>query len=491
MLQISTYAPNLDKLFESFDLNCGAHVLELPEGNDYLRVLLDNNVLQSKDGVFSCGLGWDFMTQQGERRRSLFRTNLSNRDEVKELMNLIGAGPASAEILKEKSSLQGVAVLSLLSWMESLDMISLQNGLYYPNLSYDVSSEEEYEVQDGTYNVEIDIKEDKYSVFEYLRKINKDQIILKPDFQRNLVWKHQQKSKFIESILMNMPIPPIYLKKESGGKFIVVDGLQRTSTLLDFINNEYALEGLTSLASLNGCYFRDLDKVQDGLSARIEDRQLYFYIMLPSVPMNIVYDVFNRINTGGTQLTRQEIRNCVFPGPATNLLRDIAGSETFIRSIDKGIQPLRMKDREAVLRCLAYIVIPDYRREYPGSLDEFLEKAMRVLNKKTSSEIGSLKQTAISCYDLTFKVFGNKNFRIPTEYTRGRINLAIMETVFHCFYGINSLSESKVQEARTAMQDLLGDEGYINSVVASTASVSQVLTRFEKAHRFFDNILDR
>lgn len=82
MLQISTYAPNLDKLFESFDLNCGAHVLELPEGNDYLRVLLDNNVLQSKDGVFSCGLGWDFMTQQGERRRSLFRTNLSNRDEV-------------------------------------------------------------------------------------------------------------------------------------------------------------------------------------------------------------------------------------------------------------------------------------------------------------------------------------------------------------------------------------------------------------------------
>lgn len=66
-----------------------------------------------------------------------------------------------------------------------------------------------------------------------------------------------------------------------------------------------------------------------------------------------------------------------------------------------------------------------------------------------------------------------------------------METVFHCFYGINSLSESKAQEARTAMQDLLGDEGYVNSVVASTASVSQVLTRFEKAHRFFDNILDR
>lgn len=221
MLQISTYAPNLDKLFESFDLNCGAHVLELPEGNDYLRVLLDNNVLQSKDGVFSCGLGWDFMTQQGERRRSLFRTNLSNRDEVKELMNLIGAGSASAEILKEKSSLQGVAVLSLLSWMESLDMISLQNGLYYPNLSYDVSSEEEYEVQDGTYNVEIDIKDDKYSVFEYIRKINKDQVILNPDFQRNLVWKHQQKSKFIESILMNMPIPPIYLKKNPAGNLLL------------------------------------------------------------------------------------------------------------------------------------------------------------------------------------------------------------------------------------------------------------------------------
>ena len=66
-----------------------------------------------------------------------------------------------------------------------------------------------------------------------------------------------------------------------------------------------------------------------------------------------------------------------------------------------------------------------------------------------------------------------------------------METVFHCFYGIDSLPESKLQEARTAMQELLGDDDYINSVVASTASVSQVLTRFEKAHRAFDNILDR
>ena len=488
-MNITTYAPNLDKLLNTFDWYCGLTLEESSSKDDYLEVLLDSKALIPQEGMLACGSDWSFMLLQGEQRRLAFQSWLSNLSEGKELMNVIGAGGLTADALVNAASFQKETTLTLLSWMESLDMVHLQDGLYYPNLTYDMSSDEEFAQQKEFYDVEIDIKDDKYSIFEYLRKINRGQVILNPDFQRNLVWKPKQKSKFIESILMNLPIPPIYLKKESGGKYIVVDGLQRTTALMEFVNNDYALDGLEALSKLNGCRFKDLDIVQDGLAARLEDRQLYFYVMLPSVPMYVVYDVFNRINTGGTQLTRQEIRNCVFPGPATALLKEIAASEDFVRAVDRGIQPLRMKDREAVLRCLAYIVSPDYKKEYTGSLDDFLEKAMRTLNKMNPTEMESLKKSAIACFNLTYSVFGNRNFRIPTDYTRGRINIAVMETVFHCFYGVDNVSEAAVLTLQTAMDELLNDDQYYSAVVASTGSISQVMTRFEIAHHTFDRLL--
>lgn len=491
MLKITTYAPNLDKLFETFDWYCGSMTSELSSKDDYLAVLLDSEALVPKDGVLSCGSDWSFMSLQGEQRRLAFRRWLTSTSEAIELINAIGEDGKAADELSGPDLSRKEATLTLLSWMESLDMVRLQDGLYYPNLSYDMSSDEEFSRQRESYDIEIDIKDDKYSVFEYLRKINRGLVILNPDFQRNLVWKPAQKSKFIESILMNLPIPPIYLKKESSGKFIVVDGLQRTSTLMEFMDNDFILDGLESLSKLNGCRFCDLDAIQDGLSARLEDRQLYFYIMLPSVPMHIVYDVFNRINTGGTQLTRQEIRNCVFPGPATTLLKEIAVSDEFVHAIDWGIRPLRMKDREAVLRCLSYIVVPDFSDVYSGSLDDFLEKAMRTLNRMEPGEVDSLKQSALSCYKLTYSIFGNTNFRIPTDFTRGRINIAVMETVFHCFYGVTSVPEESIPNLRDAMAGLFRDEQYISAVVASTGSISQVMTRFRKAHETFDNLLKR
>lgn len=491
MLIIRTYTPNLDKLFKSFDWNCGATEDKTSLPDDYLSVLLANGALVLQKGVYVCGTGWEFMSAEGDHRMNGFRYWLSSKQEAQDILKIVESGARQTDAVLEQSLLQEPLVRTLLSWMEASDLIRIQDGLFYTDLSYILNSDEDNTQCQYSYDDEIDIKADKYSVFEYLRKINKGLVILNPDFQRNLVWKAGQKCKFIESILMNLPIQPIYLKKDSDGKFIVVDGLQRTTALREFFNNDFALEGLCSLPKLNGCLFRDLDNVQDGLTARIEDRQLYFYVMPPSVPMKVVYDVFNRINTGGTQLTRQEIRNCVFPGPATTLLKEIAESEEFKLSVDYGIKPLRMKDREAVLRCLAYVVQPDYKNVYSGSLDEFLEKAMRLINRKDSLEVNELKRSALACYKLTRDIFGNRNFRIPTDYTRGRINLAVMETVFNCFYGLNELPQNDIPAIKKSLEILLQDKEYIDAVVSSTGSTSQVITRFSKAHSILDNSIKR
>lgn len=334
------------------------------------------------------------------------------------------------------------------------------------------------------YSKEIDIKEDRFTVFELLRKIQGEKVIMNPEFQRKLVWKQQQKSQFIESIILNVPLPPFYFKKDLDGKFIIVDGLQRTSTLQSFLNNEFSLQGLNALRELNDSYFRDLD---EALRTRIEDKSLLIYVVQPSVPMVVVYDIFNRINTGGTQLERQEIRNCIFIGESTRLLERLSNRDEFRRAIDWGIPDTRMKDREAILRCIAFTIL-DYNIEYNNSMDEFLENAMKKLNKMTSNEISHIENNFIKIMELTFDLFGRHNFRLPTESSRGRINIAVMETIYY-FYSINldnvEYNKDKILEN---YNNLINDDEYNNSVRYSTGSPTKVKTRFRRAIEILGHI---
>lgn len=334
------------------------------------------------------------------------------------------------------------------------------------------------------YSKEIDIKEDRFTVFELLRKIQGEKVIMNPEFQRKLVWKQQQKSQFIESIILNVPLPPFYFKKDLDGKFIIVDGLQRTSTLQSFLNNEFSLQGLNALRELNDSYFRDLD---EALRTRIEDKSLLIYVVQPSVPMVVVYDIFNRINTGGTQLERQEIRNCIFIGESTRLLERLSNREEFKKAIDWGIPDTRMKDREAILRCIAFTIL-DYEKAYNNSMDEFLENAMKKLNKMFPNEISDIENNFIKIMELTFDLFGKKNFRLPTESSRGRINIAIMETIYY-FFSINmgNIEDNKEQILKN-YNELINDNEYRDSVRYSTGSSSKVKMRFNRAMGILGNI---
>ena len=197
---------------------------------------------------------------------------------------------------------------------------------------------------------DIDIREAPHTVFELMRKYDQKKLIINPDFQRNLVWKPEQKSKFIESIILNFPIPPFYVNETREGKYIVVDGLQRTSALHEFINDKFELKDLDALPKLNGYNFSELGTLAGYYQTKIEDKKLNLYVIKPSVPNKVVYDIFSRINTGGTMLNRQEVRNCIFIGKAADLLKELSGEEYFRKAIDNGVSPTRMKDREVVLR---------------------------------------------------------------------------------------------------------------------------------------------
>lgn len=384
-------------------------------------------------------------------------------------------------------------VKTILSWLEYIEIIKEDEESYRYNDKFDPTATDlnvEDSVYPSNYSQEVDIKEERFSVFELLRKIDQNKIRMNPEFQRNLVWKPYQKSQFIESIILNVPLPPFYFRKELDGKYTIVDGLQRTSTLNDFLDStseqNFSLTGLNALPSLNGKYFVELS---DELKTRIEDKSLLMYVLQPSVPMVVVYDIFNRINTGGTQLERQEIRNCIFIGHSTILLKRISENTIFKEAIDFGISPTRMKDREAILRCLAFQIF-DYHKEYNNSMDEFLERAMKHINKMQDNQLKKLEIDFLEVLRMTTDFFGNINFRLPTDYSRGRINIAIMESVSHYFFHADKhvLNNNKEKIISKYENVLLRDEEYLGSVRYSTGSTSKVKIRFSKVHEILSSL---
>lgn len=325
----------------------------------------------------------------------------------------------------------------------------------------------------------IEIGEDPFSVFEYLRQLDKGKITIQPDFQRNQVWNNKQKSRFIESIILNFPLPPIYLNETKDSAYIVIDGLQRTTALKQFYSGEFALTGLEALPKYNTLKFKDLPET---LQSKIEDKKLTVFVLKPSTPMVVIYDLFNRINTGGTQLNRQEVRNCIFIGRSTQLLKELSEQEYFKQAINWGVKDTRMKDREVVLRYIAFRWF-NYENTYSGDMSDFVESAMKKINKMEEEEIHLIKEDFKRVMEWSFSIWQYRNFRIPTEKTRGTINTAILETI--CNY-LSHRDDDFLGRNKETIEDnyqtLIKDEIYYDAVTKSTGNKAKVFDRFRLTH---------
>lgn len=355
----------------------------------------------------------------------------------------------------------------------------------------DADTEKEDEISvEGVYPydptaVDIDIKEDPVSVFQFIRKYKQGDLITDPEFQRKLVWKIEQQSRFIESVIMNFPLPPFYINQRKDGKYLIIDGLQRTTALYNYLQDEFELKGLLALPQLNGKTFSNLEAQ---LRAKIEDKKLLLYILKPSVPPSVIYDLFNRINTGGTALNRQEVRNCIFLGKSTRLLKELSEEEYFRRAIDYGIKDTRMKDGEAILRFLAFAIF-NYESDYKGDMSAFLERAMVEINKMDDRHLNELKIKFKRVMGLTYDFFGNTNFRYPKGQNRGRINIAMFESI--SFFFLNQTDEylmGNKEKIKENYQILLKDSEYADAVGFATGGQLRVRNRFRRVVEILGNI---
>lgn len=449
--------------------------------------------------------GTDLVNSDETDLKYILQLSILENDLFKAILNKIeeneeGLGKKEIEeflygIIINPSSTISRRLTTLIQWLidPKIEFLIKHEGKYVYNPiiivdDEDTEEEDSYSRSDSVagsiyptddYTTELDIREEHFTIFGLIRKIEQGKVLMNPDFQRNFVWNPVQQSRFIESLILNIPLPPIYVSQDIKGNYIIIDGLQRTTSLRQFLNNEFSLKGLEAIPKLNGLEFSQLET---DLKTRIEDKNILLYILRPSVPMVVVYDIFNRINTGGTQLTRQEIRNCVYIGQAADLLREFSELNSFRKAIDNGISPKRMKDREAVLRYLAFKIF-DYKVDYKNDMDEFLGNTMKIINNMSDETLKKLEIDFKRTMNFASSIFGNKNFRLPTAYSRGRVNIAIMESV--SLFISNStdefLNENKNKISKN-YDKLVDNYEYLEAVRFSTGSTSKVKNRFEIAN---------
>lgn len=242
---------------------------------------------------------------------------------------------------------------------------------------------------------DIKVHQKQFSIKFIQEMIENEDIDFTPDFQRHFVWNSFQKSRLIESLLLRIPLPMFYLAEDEEGRLTVVDGLQRLTTVKEFMNNEFSLKNLEYLSDgVEGRYYKtDDSKGQKGIDAKyyrwFNMAQFSVNVIDPSSPYKVKYDIFRRINTGGRPLKNQEIRNCLSSRSLRKLLNEMAGSEYFKLATDRSIKPDRMEDQEVALRFLifyeAYKKDSSLHTTYSGYMEPFLDFATEQFQKITDN----------------------------------------------------------------------------------------------------------
>jgi len=351
-------------------------------------------------------------------------------------------------------------------------------------------------------DAEVNIARDPVSVFQLKRKYDKQPkplLVLDPDFQREEVWGPKQKSELIESILMGIPLPLIYVKEDNNGIYIIVDGRQRLTTLFDFMNDKFRLKSLKVLGNLNGKFFSTINEKQQN---KIEDCPLTLHVIKPPTSDRVTFDLFDRVNRGGTRLNNQEMRNALYQGYSTKLLNKLSKSENFKNATENSIPTKRMKDRYLILRFLSFYLwrrklLRDIKTgelvEYRSDLEDFLGKSMLFINDDNNRiAIEKLEEL----FEITMKncaeFFGTGCFRLPQgeSKTRKPINMALFETISYFCAILKDVANEKSNLIKEKYKKLISHKSFIRSLTYTVDSNISVYARFDKIESAAKEVLN-
>lgn len=320
-------------------------------------------------------------------------------------------------------------------------------------------------------------------VGQLLSRMEHDEIDLAPDFQRmSGIWNAEKKSRLIESLLLRIPIPVFYVAADADEKWAVVDGVQRLSTIRDYVKGEFPLTRLEYRSEFDGLRHGDLPRP---MQRRIDETQFVVNVIEPGTPPEVTFNIFSRINTGGMPLKGQEIRHALNPGPVRDYLKTLAESREFVKATAGSISPNRMDDRACVLRFLAFHMAP--WEEYSGrSLDGHLDAAMKKINAMGQDRRNLLAEDFRKAMRAAARIFGDDAFRkryVRDDDRRRQVSMPLFEAwsvqLARCpRERIDRLVERRDEVRERFMALLNQDPEFEKAISSSTGTPRRIRKRF-------------
>ena len=313
-------------------------------------------------------------------------------------------------------------------------------------------------------------------------------LFISPEYQRVFRWSLFQQTRFIESVLLGIPIPPIFVAEDDEGKWEVVDGLQRISTIFAFFglledlpekNNTTLTQG-ELVSELEGL---TIDELPIKLKTTIQRSECRVEIVKWDSMEDIRYELFNRLNTGASPLSDQEIRNCIFRSYAVDLnkvLRDVAEKPEFIELIS----PSDSKKEQMFLEELAlrYFSFKNLDGEFKTTVPQFLSEYMKsVSSKGIPFDLDEEKHALLSFIDFLQVNYGKEIFR-----PKGNFALHIFDSLSYALPKSFPQIEGNEEQIKEKIDLLKVDEKY-NSIGTSTFSPGLLRKRMDRALEIFSD----
>jgi len=323
-----------------------------------------------------------------------------------------------------------------------------------------------------------------------VNQISRLNIAMNPRFQRRDAWDVGRKSRFIESLILGLPVPQIVLAEDqsSRGRYLVLDGKQRLLSLLQFwglgtgSKNAYGLSGLDIRRDLTRCTRKDLE-TDPGLAddLRSLDNQPIRTVVIRNWPdQDFLHLLFLRLNTGSTKLSPQELRQALMPGPYSDYVDDRASASQPLQSLLGLSEPdYRMRDVELLARHIAFSF---FWSSYPGRMKDFLDNSCSFLNENWDSMNQDVEQAVLdfeAAINSMVRVFGGEA-NVARKPGSRIINRTIFDSLALHFSKpeVRSYAESNIQRVNSEYVSLFNDSAFVSSVDRDTASFDNTRYRF-------------
>jgi hypothetical protein len=334
--------------------------------------------------------------------------------------------------------------------------------------------------------------------------------IIIPSYQRlpNL-WSEKKKSRFIESLMLNLPIPLFYFDEADDKKWRVIDGLQRISTLEHFIilNDNNSKKQTTISGNKQPLILKDLEfkteynnkkwtDLPRDIQRRIETNQVTINLIGKGTPEEVKYNIFSRINQGGVELTAQEIRTALFQGYRIEFVEKLISPNTdagkwFLKATDNSVKSDRQDDLDFATRFLSFYLL-EYEK-YEPDMDSFMTTGTKSIPKdiEAQNKILSDFQKAM---EISHHIFGINAFRKITNEQRNRINKPLFEIMSVHFAKLTTTEQAKLLQMKDVVKNdfvimLQQDANFLSSITTGTATKDSVLKRHKLFKGFLSNFI--